>query len=371
MPSPIIGPPVQGRDFFGREADISAVLAALDSGHVLLLAPRRVGKTSLLYRLRDTAGDRNDRAVSVTVSSARDEEDVVQRLLQAIIAIDGTVEGRVRERCPATTATRWDHLGAALAEALDRTGPRWLLLIDELPVFVSHLLSDHGVHRTRRFLDWLRELRQTWSQTRWVLAGSIGLDTVAELHHLTSTINDLRLLHLGAFSEDVAHAYLVAVGEEIDLPMDEPVRRHLLERIGWPIPYFLNLLLVGLQDLAKKGIAPSPQAVDQAYERLVAREHAAYFGHWRQRLYEQLDHGRARHAHALLDAVAKDPHGASHDVLTLVHPSRHDRADGELRFLLNLLHSDGYVVEFDGRFRFRSPLLRDHWRLHALLEHTP
>ena len=46
-----VGPPVRGEDFYGREAFVKLVSDKLKVGHVLLAAPRRFGKTSVMYRL--------------------------------------------------------------------------------------------------------------------------------------------------------------------------------------------------------------------------------------------------------------------------------------------------------------------------------
>lgn len=50
-----VGKPVTGDDFFDRVREQRSLWNRLDTDNVLLLAPRRVGKTSLMYRLRDTA----------------------------------------------------------------------------------------------------------------------------------------------------------------------------------------------------------------------------------------------------------------------------------------------------------------------------
>lgn len=47
----IIGKPVQNQNFFGRDAELEELQAISELEHVLLLAPRRVGKTSLLQAL--------------------------------------------------------------------------------------------------------------------------------------------------------------------------------------------------------------------------------------------------------------------------------------------------------------------------------
>src|SRR4051812_37248100 len=48
-----VGPPVRGNDFFGRDEFVKLVWQKLTAGHVLLAAPRRFGKTSVMYRLID------------------------------------------------------------------------------------------------------------------------------------------------------------------------------------------------------------------------------------------------------------------------------------------------------------------------------
>ena len=54
-----------------------------------------------------------------------------------------------------------------------------LLAIDELPELLLAVGKDErGNQRVSRLLHWLRALRQTYRQhVRWILLGSIGLDT--------------------------------------------------------------------------------------------------------------------------------------------------------------------------------------------------
>ena len=49
----IVGTPARGGDFYDREQLIDLLWDRLDTGNVLLAAPRRFGKTSVMYRLID------------------------------------------------------------------------------------------------------------------------------------------------------------------------------------------------------------------------------------------------------------------------------------------------------------------------------
>jgi hypothetical protein len=48
-----VGAPVRGEDFYGRDSFVDLVWEKLMAGNVLLAAPRRFGKTSVMYRLID------------------------------------------------------------------------------------------------------------------------------------------------------------------------------------------------------------------------------------------------------------------------------------------------------------------------------
>ena len=56
----ILGPPVTGDDFFPRDDVIAALHRGLAAEHVLFLAPRRTGKTSLLKAGSETTTVRGE-----------------------------------------------------------------------------------------------------------------------------------------------------------------------------------------------------------------------------------------------------------------------------------------------------------------------
>ena len=87
----VTGQIASGDDFFDREAEQSRYWANLETDNLLLLAPRRVGKTSLMRRMQDTSQEHHYRVSFVDVSDARDEFAFVERLYQAVLGTeDGT-----------------------------------------------------------------------------------------------------------------------------------------------------------------------------------------------------------------------------------------------------------------------------------------
>ncbi len=81
----VIGKPVRGNDFYNREHEQRKIWQDLQSrNNVLMLAPRRVGKSSLLYRLERDAPRYEMTGVYVSVAEAKNEINFVERLLQAL-----------------------------------------------------------------------------------------------------------------------------------------------------------------------------------------------------------------------------------------------------------------------------------------------
>jgi hypothetical protein len=384
-----VGPPVTDSDFFNREAEQRQMWEALHGHDVLLLAPRRVGKTSLMLRLRDTANAQGLEAAYLSVQGAEDEVEFVRKLYESVSGLGsapgifkqlgkGPV-GRILKRTRKVTLAKlglelkdgdpWTDLGAALAEALDSHQGRRLVLIDEIPVFILTLLrKDPSGERARRFLSWFRGLRQQPDRRgglHWLLAGSVGLDTVAARLRLGDTINDLYLIHLGPFERETAKRFLREMSNAYAFPIPEDGLERGLDRIGWLIPYYLQLLFYELRaDCTKRDAAPDLATIDRVFDSLLSPSKKGYFDYWRQRLKEELGEPDASFALLLLAAAAADPAGASRTALEQSLRERLQELEArkeKLRYLLDVLDSDGYLVEDQERYRFRSPLLREFW----------
>jgi len=87
MLSNIVGNTVQGEDFFDREHELDRVLERLETDNVLLLAPRRVGKTSLMYRVREKDKELGRLAAYLDLLSAvaKNPEGEPLRVLQSVL----------------------------------------------------------------------------------------------------------------------------------------------------------------------------------------------------------------------------------------------------------------------------------------------
>ncbi len=386
----IVGPPVRGDDFFDREAELRRTWRALEDHHVLLLAPRRVGKTSLMYRLAEQAPGHGFHAIYESAVKCETELALISQLYKAVALNDTSVAasltggrlGHLMKRVMGVKALgvelvlkevpadEWVVLADELIEALRETGRRWLLLLDELPVFVVRLLEqENGRARVRRLLDWMRDARQGTvagpDAFRWLLAGSIGLDAITQRLGFGASINDLLVLRLGPFEEAVARRFLARLAQEYRLGFGEEAGDRVIARTGWLIPHHLQLFV---QQLREREVPPGqdipPSLVDAVFDDLSRPSFRAAFDPWYQRLAEELGPPRDAQARDLLSACARDPQGASREVLeqTLVrHIQDPTTRSADLTWLLSVLENDGYIVPQGARHRFRSPLLQAYW----------
>ena len=382
----ITGAVAQGPDFFNRVNEIEAFWRDLETDNLLLLAPRRVGKTSLMRKMAENAAERGFGPVFVDVSDCADELRFVERLYVAILETNAgdRLWNRVKDSWLGQAIQRvqkiggagfsvefrsidaaWTRLGEELADALSKLDGRWLIQIDELPVFVLKLLNQGEATqraRVREFLYWMRRLRLEHGNVRWMLAGSIGLDTVTTRLNMADSINDLRIGTLGAFDETTADDLLAALAAAYEKALSPAVRKHIVARAGWPAPYYLQLIFHEIRDV-KGRIAKAD--VDRAIQGLLGPKHRNYFDYWRQRLYEELGRTDAELAVAVLNAACREGSGVTRATLnqSLAPATPEPEAREEkLRYLLDVLHNDGYLVDAHGRWHFQFPLLRDYWQ---------
>jgi ATP/maltotriose-dependent transcriptional regulator MalT len=78
------GPSAQGPAFFDREDVIKRAWELLETSNLILLAPRRVGKISLLNRLKEDGAERGYNTLYLSVPDSEDELDFIKRLIRAL-----------------------------------------------------------------------------------------------------------------------------------------------------------------------------------------------------------------------------------------------------------------------------------------------
>ncbi len=79
-----VGNPAIGDDFIDREKEIAQILAALKKDSVLLIAPRRFGKTSIMRRLKELL-DQEGISVFLEVEDVYTPQRFVSEIVMALV----------------------------------------------------------------------------------------------------------------------------------------------------------------------------------------------------------------------------------------------------------------------------------------------
>ena len=387
-PRNVIGPPVEGDDFYGRERELLRLWNEATLQHLVLAAPRRVGKTSLLMGFIGYVRTNGRRVVYVDVQGADSELGFIERMVKAFRELpEGEVPAALKTRAAnlpgriesikvvvievkakADERPLWRREGEELKDILaglaKAKGPGWFVLVDELPVLVKNLAdSEGGARRADHFLSWCRELRlhTHGSNVRWVLCGSIGLVALANRLRLSHTINALALFRLDPFDEATARAFLFALARTHQIAMDVALADAIIGRTGLLVPHHLQIVFHEVRVMRDPG---DPRRwVETAFTEAITKR--GYFEPWYERLDDELNAADARHARSMLEVCAKDPAGVSYATfsgsIADEVPDARERQEAVLR-LAHALRDDGYLEQVDEHWRFRSELLRAFWR---------
>lgn len=398
MPPIVTGAPVHGPAFFGREKEIDAAWQGLAHGHVLLSAPRRHGKTSLMYQLKDRPRP-GWQVVFANVEYIQDPADLLEEMLAGLLAnqplrrslraiqqlgqtlrawLGQALEGfemsaaglgqlkiHLRQSRP---AQNWVELGNALLDVLARLPERPLIILDELPVFVVDTLLRQDRAEAERFLHWFRAVRQSCRAVSFLVGGSINLEGSLSRCGLSSLINDFERLRLAPFSPELSACFVRGLLHDnlADLlPAQlEPLVEAICAAVGPGVPYYLQVLSRELVDAVRiEGFPARPESVARVYaERVLGPDCRARFDHYRSRLRERFDATGAECARLLLCQLSD---AAPHDESVLIqHPVLHGLGDAEsAREVLEQLEADYYIQRRAGQVAFLHRVLADWWRL--------
>ncbi|MDG4594335.1 MAG: hypothetical protein P9F75_01350 [Candidatus Contendobacter sp.] len=374
---------------FGRTIETAELWRLFKEGrNLLMLAPRRIGKTFQINHLRDTAAEHGFRAIVLEVAGFREEKDFFRQCcatIQEELSTGAKVMTAFGERLSrvwrghegggdwrqALLQTDWRDFANHLLAHLDehKNEPPWLILVDELPIFVLALRERGGVQAVSDFLYALRNMRQKYRQVRWLYTGSIGLDSVARRDSVEGALNDLDVFPFAPFAPDTARAFLADIARRRGRTLHEDAAEIILRRLGWLSPYYLEKVAEDACTLAGTGDVLDLPRAQTALDRMLDLEKRTYWSTWREHLDRNfIDPERSR-LYTVLETVAKSDAGAGSDAL-LPALNRGGEPVGEaaLRHLLDTLLADGYLaVDSERRYRFRMNLLREWWLRYVVL----
>ena len=270
MSANIVGSPAREKEFFNRERIIKLLWEKLETDNILLTAPRRFGKTSVMYKLYDEPKQgfkvivfdlepvvEPVDFVATLLEKLREDEKIWNTLRKSINALKNLlnklelgaeIEGvdfkiKIKEELK----KNWKEIGKGIITKLEKSDEKVILILDEFAIMIENFLDDRlGENEVKEFLHWFRSLRISPNQNncRFVVGSSISID-----HHLSklgilATFNDFQRLEVGELeNSEKAEEFLEKLLQDSDIILSQESKKTVLQLVGPPIPYFIQVMV--------------------------------------------------------------------------------------------------------------------------------
>jgi hypothetical protein len=273
----LAGPPVRGERFFGRARLLEDMIHNLEDASIVLLGPRRSGKTSVLYKLAQLCAD----SWTVVVIDLHGYSGVEDRVFLRELA------GQIA-RAVGIEAPEADRPLLALRRALGPDARRILLLLDEMAILAQY---PDAALQLRAMSKWQSPV------VRVVVAG-----TPRDLDRLTS--NTAQFLN-----RELDHLTRQEARELLEQPVlgrysYEPAGLERLLELGAGRPFFLNALArLALEVVRQEGA----RVVTAGHVEAARQEARSSLARWYRELVGELDDPTRAALPAIMEAGGAIP----------------------------------------------------------------
>lgn len=382
------GQPADGKKkFFPRDKIIDKIWSRLKRGEDLLLtAPRRVGKSSILHYIKKNpcegyivkyisimGVDNSDTYFKNIYNALLENAEIFgfwstftekrkQNMKDAKDKVSGF--GLDGIRLEGESKTNYYEETKELLSSLPKDTKRVIFLLDEFPETVSNI-ARYSKEEAIKFLQDNRDLRQLNhdADIQFVITGSIGLSTVVKkLTNDKNIINDLTLIDIPPLDNDEANLLIdrLCLGlkeEGICLLLNDELKAYLLDKIVQYIPYYIMMIIdeLGEEVLDNNNRVLSKEDIDNVFSKIIkSRSTADYFSNWKTRLRDAFELNEEKVAIRILSHISK------HAEMEYSEMKKIDKKI-DLQSILEILEYDGYINQQNERYRFNSPLLKEWW----------
>lgn len=395
----LVGQVADKENFFERPRETKKLWDALASGeHILFAAPRRSGKTSLLFHLQDNPKE-NKILIFLEVESVSSSVEFFKRLREVLLQDDDlssvgmrigegakNVLRRIRgigsnalakieladgEKMPPHKAFE-RLLGAVVKKLSD--DEQLVIMIDEFAQAAQNI-AENSPQAAKEFLLAHREIRQNRAfrdKVQFLYCGSIGLEYVTERLEASNAINDVRTVNLCPLQREEARELIQRIIAHENYPPEkswftEEIIAILLDRIRWFVPYYIQIFLDAVQTYSNDNELTelTETSIGKAYSQMLGvRKHFVW---WEERLRKAF---KGNEYKFVVDVLNTTAHKTSIDTSEIANLAAKHNVE-VFKPILEALKYDGYIVEtgeasgYGKLYRFVSPILQDWWRLYV------
>ncbi len=374
-----VGQAVRGQEFWERRDELEDIWDAIESGsHILISAPRRVGKTSILYKILDEPKE-NYLPMYIDTESADREDEFWKKLFNALL--EEEFVGKMQR----FSESYWNKLKNRKIKKISITGvelddgeivdykeafktlldglddnKKIIIMIDEFAQTIENIVKYQDRQNALSLLKAHRELRQDIKLSQkvtFIYAGSIGLDSVVAKLNGSKHINDLNNIIVSPLEISEAKEFTQTLANNNRIELKEQEIDYILAKIEWLIPFYIQLIIQELKKISRKEQLIDIASIDKAIANAISQRN--YFENWHSKLKEAFKNRAYLFAKELLNSISDTETLSSRKIVNLA-----DKYEIEAYSeILKSLVYDGYINNSDDPkiYRFNSPILRMWW----------
>jgi len=376
----VTGPVAEGKKYFRREYYEEKLWTEIKKGnHILLLAPRRLGKSSIVKYMEKNP-HKYYVCVYANIQSDKSINEFYKRMC-SMVAIGLSNSSKTKQLMKGwmkkwnITSINLEGISIGLKDVDFRSmffemlediigiDERVVLFLDEFPDVVSKIAKHYGNEEAENLLDDIRRLRHEKKFKKnfiLVLLGSVGLNhIVKKITGRSDKVNDLHRLYLEPLNPTELQGFLDHLTDGASMNLSKEVIEHIESKIVHLIPFYLQILIEACDDILQKvnRTELSNTDVDLAYSNLIKQQDN--FKDWDERLNEYFP-DKYKYLENILTKCAHQNEITIQQIYDLSVPL--DMEDSYKADLDDILIADGYLSEAEDGFYFNSPLLRDWWK---------
>ena len=390
----LVGQIPEPDELYGRADFIDYLWKLLEGNNVLLLAPRRFGKSGVMRHilLKPRA---NFLPLSFELEDVDSPEEFVWRVTRELLAHDhvrnllshatklpASLMGWVKKnfdqaefegakiKFKSEIREDWREAARRMLIELEKADETIIFLFDELPAMLDRIIEKHGDSSARDFLAWFRTVRleqkDVLRRHRFMVAGSVGIDQILRKLGATDKLVDFARVTIEPLDNPTAEDLAQALALSYSIGWSSPLSIKLSELIGAPVPYFIHIFFsqLGQMPLNQRTTLTVPELERVYRERVLGPTCRHYFDHYSSRLKRYGKTGE-KAALSILRAVAGQQR-ISRPALYDIYEKARGRGASDQQFdeLMADLEYDWYLrLDPDtNEFYFRLKVMQDWWR---------
>ena len=379
-PNTITGDAATGDKFFKRERIVEQFWREVRKGnHILFVAPRRVGKTSVMKDIEENPID-GYRCIYQNIESVNSKNGFYKRLFELFLQCvnrsakaKGLVAKWVKKfniseitltgiKIGKSDIDYKEELRQLIAE-LNDVDEHIVIFLDEFAEVINTLAKKDLQNDAIDILHTLREMRSdaNCNKLTLVFAGSIGLEYVVKSIERPKLINDLFRITTIPLTKEEGLLLINQLTKDATINFSEEVSVYLLEKLNHLLPYYIQLMIEEIDVIAKKDNAPeiTKEVIDAAFDNVIKNN--KNFDDWLERL-KDYQKNVFPFINEILIKCAFNNQITVQEIFNIALAEKHQLGDDYMNYIEQLI-TEGYLVESSKhQYRFISPFLQKFWK---------